>query len=131
MWIKENECRSIVQSCWNEGGITDLLEKMVQCCAKLEEWGRSLIRDMKMKLAKYRNDMRRLRARRDGAGIRQYGEARWHYMRLLVKKEIFWHQRAKQFWLRDGDKNTRFFHKHASARNEHNKIKKLKDESGE
>lgn len=52
-------------------------------------------------------------------------------MKLLEKKEIFWWQRAKQFWLRDGDKNTKFFHKYASTRKEHNKIKRLKDENDE
>ncbi|XP_074378628.1 uncharacterized protein LOC141720172 [Apium graveolens] len=131
MWVKESECRSIVQSCWNEEGVTDLLEKMVRCCAKLEEWGGGLIRDMKLKIEKYKNDMKRLRARRDVAGIRQYEEARWQYMRLLEKKEIFWRQRAKQYWLREGDKNTRFFHKYASMRKEYNKIKRLKYENGE
>lgn len=45
--------------------------------------------------------------------------------------KIFWRQQAKQFWLRDGDKNTRFFHKYASARKEHNQIRRLKHEEGE
>lgn len=93
--------------------------------------GGNLIKDMKEKLKKYRSDMRRLRTRRDEVGIWQYGEARWQYLRLLEKKEIFWRQRAKQFWLRDGDKNTRFFHRYASVRKAHNKIKRLKDENGE
>lgn len=97
MWIKENECRGIVSSCWNEEGATDLLEKMVRCFVKLEEWGGGLIRDMRAKLVKYINDMRRLKSRTDGAGVRQYGEVRWLYLRLLEKKEIFWRQRAKQF----------------------------------
>ncbi|KAL8119749.1 hypothetical protein AgCh_017015 [Apium graveolens] len=131
MWIKESECRGIVESSWNEEDTTDIMNKMMKCCARLEEWGGSLIRDMKVKLTKYRTEMRRLRSRRDAVGIRQYGEARWQYLRLLEKKEIFWRQRAKQFWLRDGDKNTRFFHKYASVRKEHNKIKRLKDENGE
>lgn len=107
------------------------MEKMVRCCAKLEAWGGGLIRDMKQRMLKYRQTMKRLRNRRDVVGLRQYEKARWHYLKLLEKKEIFWRQRAKQFWLRDGDKNTRFFHKYASARKEQNMIKKLKDDSGE
>lgn len=86
---------------------------------------------MKIRLAKYRLDMRRLRTRRDEDGVRQYGEIRWKYLRLLEKKEIFWRQRAKQFWFRNGDKNTKFFHKYASSRKEHNKIKRLRDGNGE
>lgn len=76
MWVKESECRSIVEVSWNEGEPTDILSKMLRCCAKLEEWGGSLIKDMKERLLKYRTDMKRLRSRRDEDGVRQYGEAR-------------------------------------------------------
>lgn len=48
----------------------------MRCCAKLEEWGGSLITDMKTKSAQYRDDMRKLRTRRDGVGVRKCGEAR-------------------------------------------------------
>ncbi|KAL8106747.1 hypothetical protein AgCh_023493 [Apium graveolens] len=60
-----------------------------------------------------------------------YEEIRWKYLKLLEKQETFWRQRAKQFWLRDGDKNTIFFHKYASTRREHNKIRRLKNAQGE
>lgn len=48
-----------------------------------------MIKDLKKKLAKYMSDMRKLRTRRDRAGVRQYEEARRHYLRLLERKEIF------------------------------------------
>lgn len=72
-----------------------------------------------------------MRSRRDSVGVRRYSEARRNYSRLLEKQEVFWRQRAKQYWPRDGDSNTRFFHKFASMRKEHNKIKRLKNEVGE
>lgn len=39
VWIREQECRNIIQESWNMGGVEDIMEKMVRCCAKLEEWG--------------------------------------------------------------------------------------------
>lgn len=89
MWLQDSKCKSIVQTCWKEEGNTDLPEKMVQYCAKLEEKGGGLVRDMTTKLARYKCDMKRLRTRRDAAGLCQYAEARWSYLRLLEKKEIF------------------------------------------
>ena len=131
MWIQESECRNIVQDCWNDKDNSDILNKMALCCAKLEEWGGGMIKDLKDKMAGYRRDMQRLRSRRDSVGVHRYGEARWNFLKLLEKQEVFWRQRAKQYWLRDGDNNTRFFHKFASIRREHNKIKRLKNEVGE
>ncbi|XP_074322934.1 uncharacterized protein LOC141659900 [Apium graveolens] len=131
MWIKDRECRNIVQACWEEEDGGDLMGKIMRCCTKLEEWGGGLIHEMKLNMGKYRKEMQRYRSRRDIFGIQKYDTARCHYLKLLEKQEIFWRQRAKQFWLREGEKNTRFFHKFASTRKEHNKIKKLKNENGD
>lgn len=44
---------------------------------------------------------------------------------LLAQEDAFWKQRAKVYWLRDGDTNSRFFHAMASARKRRNHILKL------
>lgn len=93
--------------------------------------GGGLLKEMKMKISNYRKEMQMYRVRRDTNGVKLYDEAKWNYLKLLERKEIFWRQRAKQFWLRGGDENTKFFHKFASSRKAHNKITKLKDENGE
>ena len=41
-----------------------------------------------------------------------------------------WRQRSKIPWLRDGDRNTRFFHSKASQRRRRNYITKLHDANG-
>ncbi|XVF76242.1 hypothetical protein PTKIN_Ptkin13bG0250500 [Pterospermum kingtungense] len=46
------------------------------------------------------------------------------------QEETFWRQRAKVFWYRDGDLNTRFFHSMASARKQVNKIHSLRGDDG-
>lgn len=56
---------------------------------------------------------------------------RWDYLKLLEKQEVYWHQRAKQFWLQSGDRNTRFFHNYATTRKVNNYIQGLKDQNGE
>ena len=47
------------------------------------------------------------------------------------KKEIYWRQRAKQFWLKVGDKNTRFFHAWANKRWKRNSILRLRNDQGD
>ncbi|KAL8128213.1 hypothetical protein AgCh_014971 [Apium graveolens] len=131
MWIKEDECRNLVLDCWNGIEGFNIIEKMALVCAKLEEWGGGMIKEMRIQIQNCKKDLRKYRSRRDVEGIQKYNKVMWEFMRLLEKQEIYWQQRAKQFWLREGDKNTRFFHKYAPARKEHNSIKKLKNTNGE
>ena len=49
---------------------------------------------------------------------------------LLYKEEMLWLQRSRITWLKEGDRNTRFFHQKAVWRARKNKIRKLKDAEG-
>ena len=52
-------------------------------------------------------------------------------MNLLMDKEAkMWAQRSRVLWLKDGDKNTQFFHSKASQRRRTNYINRLFDDSG-
>ena len=49
---------------------------------------------------------------------------------LLEDEELYWGQRAKVHWLKEGDRNMKFFHAHASERRKQNTILGLWDEHG-
>ncbi|KAL8124141.1 hypothetical protein AgCh_011956 [Apium graveolens] len=130
VWLKEKECESLVKESWESTRGQELLHRINTCCLKLIEWGGGLSQEYKHQLADYRLKLRKLRGRRDISGIHLYNEARWQYLKLLEKQEIYWKQRSKQFWLQEGDQNTRFFHRHASVRNKSNCFQRIQDENG-
>lgn len=49
---------------------------------------------------------------------------------LLMDEDVYWKQRSRANWLREGDKNTRFFHSKATAGKRKNKIWGIEDAQG-
>ena len=48
----------------------------------------------------------------------------------MENEDLYWKQRAKAFWLENGDLNTKFFHAQASGRKAANKVSSLVDVNG-
>jgi hypothetical protein len=49
---------------------------------------------------------------------------------LLEQEELYWRQRSRINWLKDGDRNTKFFHRKATWRAKKNNIDRLIGEIG-
>lgn len=53
-------------------------------------------------------------------------EAEREYNHLLKMEEILWRHKLRATWFKEGDKNTKFFHKTANWRRAINQISRLK-----
>lgn len=53
-----------------------------------------------------------------------------YWENLCKQEEIFWKQKSRVQWLKEGERNTRFFHKSTMANRAHNRISSIKDDGG-
>lgn len=62
---------------------------------------------------------------------RKYFEESNKLNELLLQEELYWKQRAKTFWIAEGDSNSKFFHAFATTRKKLNHVVVLKNNDGE
>ncbi|XP_077252938.1 uncharacterized protein LOC143892304 [Tasmannia lanceolata] len=57
--------------------------------------------------------------------LNELGKVKEEHKGLLLQEEISWRQKSRVNWLKEGDKNTAYFHNMASARRRNNRIEAL------
>ncbi|XP_012442051.2 uncharacterized protein LOC105767072 [Gossypium raimondii] len=126
-WSKEKGARDIINGIWSNRE-RDSLEKMESVRVKLGPWQNHRYRNMKTRIKELEKEISRLM---DGLSCDQstslLKDARRRLGHLYDVEERYWATRARSQWLKDGDRNTRYFHVWASGRRKKNYIERLKD----
>ncbi|PPR88161.1 hypothetical protein GOBAR_AA32532 [Gossypium barbadense] len=127
-WAEDQELKDILTSIWSKKEGT-LLEKMKLTRDKLGPWQYNRFRKLKYKIKWLEKEISRLMDGRTNAWTqRLLKQARGRLGHLYDVEEKYWALRAQSQWLREGDRNTRYFHVRASGRRRKNTISSLKDE---
>ncbi|XP_050222814.1 uncharacterized protein LOC126672907 [Mercurialis annua] len=120
---------TVVEDQWASSGYIQF--KLKAMSDNLKSWSSKICQNHKKRLERNRTRLQRLKYRQDNDGIELFNSLSREFENLLLKKEVYWKQRAKCNWLAEGDANTRFFHNVASTRQRRNKVRRLKDEQSE
>lgn len=74
--------------------------------------------------------LKALKWRKDTQSLKVYQEEKKKLTETYAQQEVFWRQRSKQLWLREGDQNSKFFHTATKNRRRMNQINFLYDSQG-
>ena len=117
MWSSHEGCRSIVQEEWSRYGAraweapVQQFQRIAKSLAQLKLWSKTEFNSRQRKQEKLMQSlhdaMRGSSKLDDGQEIKRL-ESQINSM--LVDEEIYWKQRSRADWLREGDKNTKYFH---------------------
>ncbi|XP_074377104.1 uncharacterized protein LOC141718624 [Apium graveolens] len=94
----------------------------IEVTSFMARWGRLFFHKFKEKIKHHKANLDKLVNYTGADSIKEYLSEREKLNTLLFQEEMYWRQRAKVFWLKDGDDNTRFFHTSAFAKKKANKI---------
>ncbi|GMI80763.1 hypothetical protein HRI_001745600 [Hibiscus trionum] len=129
-WLAEDSCESEVIKLWNES-VGSIPLRLSHVCKGLNNWFREECHLKSIIVADLRKRLDQLWNQEPSDDV--LGEIIETKLSLNMeadKDEVYWEQRARAIWLRNGDRNTSFFHRFASGRRQKNKIKKIVNSSG-
>jgi hypothetical protein len=130
MWETHAELVPLVEQVWkNEGesrSLNDVQWKLTSLSNALMGWDTVTFGNVRTEIRKLRLRLELLRQEPGRVGP-SYEEIKVQdrLVELNYRKEIMWKQRSRIQWLSEGDRNTKFFHQHASGRKKRNKISNL------
>lgn len=131
VWLKEPNFHAEVTRHWKSLPVTHLLPKLISISSFMAEWGHKFFHKFRDKVKRQKGVIDDLVNRTDAAGVESYFKEKEKLHDLLLQEEVYWKQRAKVFWLAEGDLNTKFFHAQASMRKRANHVPYLINETGD
>ncbi|XP_071918889.1 uncharacterized protein [Coffea arabica] len=134
-WLLNKDIKEVVGKAWGEHQQECRLYR-VQCKIKkvridLLSWSRRSFSNAKKLIEQVKKEIGEVKLNRpSGFRIKLLGLKR-KLATAYKKEELFWSQKARLKWLKEGDKNTGYFHATMAGRRKANRIRVLRRRNGD
>jgi hypothetical protein len=134
-WLRAPDYREFLEKAWTEKACGDKLLQstwytLQQVAGSLQDWSREAFGAIHWKIQNKERQLKYLRMHVTDDALATIQQLEKELCELFEGEEIMARQRSCVEWLREGDRNTTFFHACASARKRANKIKSLQHDDG-
>jgi ribonuclease HI len=136
MWRSNPGCENTITLAWKpvDRGtpMVQVTKKIQRCSVPLSQWSRSNFGSVSTQL-KEKSELLKIAKQNsiNGQGHDQVISLRKEVNGLLIKEEKMWQQRSRTLWLKDGDRNTKYFHSRATHRQRRNLLLGIRNEAGD
>jgi exonuclease III len=132
-WRMEEGFYEIMEDNWAAGSVREgndwenFTSKLNLCRQELLRWQQRKREPMQKSIAALKKKLTKIQNSEDRGSGAEMQAVQKELQHLLDSEDMQWRQRAKSDWLRDGDRNTRYFHECANARRKTNRIHNILD----
>ncbi|XP_058740924.1 uncharacterized protein LOC131613254 [Vicia villosa] len=130
-WLTKPGFTNFVRDKWLNCEHEEITKKLKDYGDDMVKWSQKNWCKVRKEIAGICKKLDRARQHVSEGNLNYFSTLKKRLISLLVKDDLFWKQRAKAHWYKDGDLNTRFFHVTATGRKKVNAIKSLINENGE
>ncbi|WKA01530.1 hypothetical protein VitviT2T_019810 [Vitis vinifera] len=140
MWLQHTNFKENLRDWWSgfQGNGWEghkFMRRLQYVKAKLKEWNKFSFGELKEKKKSILNDLANFDAIEQEGGLNpdllsQRALRKGELEELILREEIHWRQKAKVKWVKEGDCNSKFYHKVANGRRNRKYIKELENERG-
>nr|XP_027086514.1 uncharacterized protein LOC113708252 [Coffea arabica] len=124
----------VVEQAWqkDEPGsrMFKITRKIRNCRIELLKWRNTFQANSKRKIVEVRKRLEAVSSSEAASKKEMMTELKNQLKEAYQEEEKFWNQKARLDWLREGDKNTKYFHAFVKGRRIKNRIRKLQRENG-
>ncbi|XP_027150159.1 uncharacterized protein LOC113750373 [Coffea eugenioides] len=133
-WLKKEGVQDVIRNAWDqvfEGSRMFRIKcKIRNCRIELLKWKNNSNCNAKKKIDQLKSQLEKLQYNTHMESRREIVDLKNQLKVAYKEEELFWHQKARINWIKEGDKNTKFFHAHVKGRRRRNRMLNLQREDG-
>lgn len=112
MWLEQRDCYEVIKQAWetNESAqhLQDIKQKLNACKSSLIHWSKNVFKHNISEINKVRRQLQLIYDMRlDEEGQMEERDLKSKVDALWKREEIYWKQRSRVRWLKEGDRNTK------------------------
>ena len=126
-WLTDPKCMNVIKSSWKEAVNQPITEKFRTVKRSLKEWNHNEFGNIDANIKKLENTIQHYdnvnnERDLDSHELETRKQAQVELWQWIKRKELYWAQQSRIRWLKEGDRNTKFFHTVASNKRRKNTI---------
>jgi hypothetical protein len=134
MWEREESLSGEIRQSWVQGetiqNLGDVARKLTRVMRSLKNWSMEKFGAVTKEIGDLKEKIEALCVQDYLSNKERIGNYTNRLEELLHREELMWMQRSRVAWLKEGDRNTKFFHMKAAGHAKKNKIKNLRTKDG-